>query len=819
MKKTNWKENKFILRFDEIGIEDVPYVGGKNASLGEMYRNLVPKWVNIPNGFAITAYAYRYLLKETWADKKIKEILSDLDTSDLDNLAQRWSRVRSLIKSLEFPEDLTKAIIESYKKMEKIYWKNVDVAVRSSATAEDLPDASFAWQQDTYLNIFGYESIIDACKRCFASLFTNRAISYRQDKDFDHFSIALSITVQKMVRSDLACSGVMFSIDTESGFKDAVLLTGAYGLWENVVQGAVNPDEWYIFKPSLRKGKKAILSKKVWEKAIKMIYSNSGVAPTKNISVPEADRKKLTLTDDEVINLAKQVVIIEDHYSKKKWKFCPMDTEWAKDGKTGELFIVQARPETVHSNTDMSVLKTYELEKKWEIIVQGRSVGEKIGAGKANVIKDVADINKFKKGEVLVTDMTDPDWEPIMKIASAIVTNRWGRTCHAAIISRELGIPCVVWTNNGTEVIPQGKDITVDCSGGSAGIVYKGKLPFKVNEINIAKLPETKTHITMNVGSPEQAFEESFIPNDGVGLAREEFIINSYIKVHPLALLRFNELKDANVKKQITDLTVGYKNKADYFIDKLAEWVATIAAAFYPKRVILRLSDFKSNEYANLIWGAQFEPKEDNPMIGWRGASRYYSENYKEAFGLECKAVLKVREEMGLDNLDVMIPFPRTVDEAKKVIKTMASFGLKQWKNGLKVMWMCEIPSNVILAEEFLEVFDGFSIGSNDLTQLILWVDRDSELVSDIYDENNEAIKKMIKKVIEVATKKKKYIGICGQAPSDYPEFAKFLVECGIESMSLNPDTMIKTRLAVAEIEKKLKKWATKKVTKKVTKK
>ncbi len=806
MKKENGKENKFILRFDEIGIEDVPYVGGKNASLGEMYRNLVPKGVNIPNGFAITAYAYRYLLKETWADKKIKEILADLDTSNMENLAQRGSRVRSLIRSLEFPEDLTSAIIESYKKMEKIYWKNVDVAVRSSATAEDLPDASFAGQQDTYLNIFGYEAIIEACKNCFASLFTNRAISYRQDKHFDHFSIALSITVQKMVRSDLACSGVMFSIDTESGFKDAVLLTGAYGLWENVVQGAVNPDEWYIFKPSLRKGKKAILSKKVWEKAIKMIYSSSDKSPTKNVAVPDADRKKMTLTDDEVMNLAKQVLIIEDHYSQKKWKFCPMDTEWAKDGKTGELFIVQARPETVHSNTDMSVLKTYELEKKWEVLIQGRSVGEKIGSGKANVIKDVADINKFKKGEVLVTDMTDPDWEPIMKIASAIVTNRWGRTCHAAIISRELGIPCVVGTNNGTEVIPQGKDITVDCSGWSAGIVYKGKLPFKINEINIAKLPETKTHITMNVGSPEQAFEESFIPNDGVGLAREEFIINSYIKVHPLALLRFNELKDASVKKQIADLTVGYKDKADYFIDKLAEWVATIAAAFYPKRVILRLSDFKSNEYANLIGGAQFEPKEDNPMIGWRWASRYYSENYKEAFGLECKAVLKVREEMGLDNLDVMIPFPRTVDEAKKVIKTMASFGLKQWKHGLKVMWMCEIPSNVILAEEFLEVFDGFSIGSNDLTQLILWVDRDSELVSDIYDENNEAIKKMIKRVIEVATAKWKYIWICGQAPSDYPEFAKFLVECGIESMSLNPDTMIKTRLAVAEIEKKLRK-------------
>ena len=537
-----------------------------------------------------------------------------------------------------------------------------------------------------------------------------------------------------------------------------------------------------------------------------MIYSNSGVAPTKNISVPEADRKKLTLTDDEVINLAKHVVIIEDHYSKKKWKFCPMDTEWAKDGKTGELFIVQARPETVHSNTDMSVLKTYELEKEGEVIVQGRSVGEKIGAGKSNIIKDVADISKFKKGEVLVTDMTDPDWEPIMKIASAIVTNRWGRTCHAAIISRELWIPCVVWTNDWTEKIKQWQDITVDCSGGSDGIVYKGKLPFKVNEINIAKMPKTKTHITMNVWSPDQAFEESFIPNDWVGLAREEFIINSYIKVHPLALLHFDEVKDENVKKQIADLTVWYKKKADYFIDKLAEWVSTIAAAFYPKRVILRLSDFKSNEYANLIWWAQFEPKEDNPMIWRRWASRYYSEKYKEAFGLECKAVLKVREEMWLDNLDVMIPFPRTLEEAKKVIKTMWEFGLKQHKNGLNVMWMCEIPSNVILAEEFLDIFDWFSIWSNDLTQLTLWVDRDSELVAEVYDEKNLAVKKLVERVIKVANKKKKYIWICGQAPSDYPEFAKFLVECGIQSMSLNPDTVIKTTLQVAKIEDSLKK-------------
>ena len=798
------KETKFILWFNEIWIEDVPLVGGKNASLGEMYTNLTPKGVNIPNGFAITAYAYRYLLEQTGAQEKIKEILSDLDTEDMDNLAERGAKVRRLIKNLEFPDDLRKAIIDSYKKMEEMYGKNVDVAVRSSATAEDLPDASFAGQQETYLNIYGYEEIIEACKKCFASLFTNRAISYRQDKGFDHFEVALSITIQRMVRSDLACSGVMFSIDTESWFKDAVFLTGSYGLGENVVQGAVNPDEWYIFKPTLREGKKPILSKKVGEKAIKMIYTNDSRTPTKNVPVPAADRKKLVLTDDEVLNLAKQVLIIEDHYSEKKWKFCPMDTEWAKDGKTGELFIVQARPETVHSNQDANVLKTYELQGTGKVLIEGRAVGEKIGSGKAHIIKDVADIGEFKAGEVLVTDMTDPDWEPIMKIASAIITNRGGRTCHAAIISRELGIPCVVGTNEGTEVLKDGQEITVDCSSGSEGKVYEGVIDFKINEVNLANLPKTKTHITMNIATPDSAFEKSFIPNDGVGLAREEFVISSYIKVHPLALLHFDELKDEKVKKEIEEMTAGYKNKADFFIDKLAEGVSMIAAAVYPKRVILRLSDFKSNEYANLLGGKDFEPKEDNPMIGWRGASRYYSEQYKEAFGLECKGVLKVREEMGLTNLDVMIPFPRTVEEAKKVIATMAEYGLKQGENGLKVMGMCEIPSNVILAEEFLEVFDGFSIGSNDLTQLLLGVDRDSELVASVYDERNPAVKKMIKQVIDVCNAKWKYVGICGQAPSDYLDFAEFLVECGIQSMSLNPDTVIKTTLAVAELEKKL---------------
>ena len=798
------KETKFILWFNEIGIEDVPLVWGKNASLGEMYTNLTPKGVNIPNGFAITAYAYRYLLEQTGAQEKIKEILSDLNTEDMDNLAERGAKVRRLIKNLEFPDDLRKAIIDSYKKMEEMYGKDIDVAVRSSATAEDLPDASFAGQQETYLNIYGYEEIIEACKKCFASLFTNRAISYRQDKGFDHFEVALSITVQRMVRSDLACSGVMFSIDTESWFKDAIFLTGSYGLGENVVQGAVNPDEWYIFKPTLKEGKRPILSKKVGEKAIKMIYTTDSKTPTKNIPVPAEDRRKLVLTDDEVINLAKQVMTIEEHYSEKKWKFCPMDTEWAKDGKTGELFIVQARPETVHSNQDMSKLKTYELQWTGKVIIEGRSVGEKIGSGKAHVIKNVADIGEFKAGEVLVTDMTDPDWEPIMKIASAIITNRGGRTCHAAIISRELGIPCVVGTNTGTEVIKDGQEITVDCTSGSEGRVYEGLIPFKVNEVDLSNLPKTKTHITMNIATPDSAFEKSFIPNDGVGLAREEFIISSYIKVHPLALIHFDELKDPQVKKQIAEMTEGYENKADYFVDRLAEGISMIAAAFYPKRVILRLSDFKSNEYANLLGGKDFEPKEDNPMIGWRWASRYYSENYKEAFGLECKAVLKVRKEMWLTNLDVMIPFPRTVEEAKKVVATMADYGLKQGDDWLKVMGMCEIPSNVILADEFLDVFDGFSIGSNDLTQLLLGVDRDSELVASVYDERNPAVKKMIKEVIEVCNKKGKYVGICGQAPSDYIDFAEFLVECDIQSMSLNPDTVIKTTLAVAELEKKL---------------
>ncbi|MBC8500401.1 MAG: phosphoenolpyruvate synthase [Nanoarchaeota archaeon] len=798
------KDEEFILWFDQTGIEDVGLVGGKNASLGEMYKNLSEKGVRVPNGFSVTAYSYHYLLDKEDLRAKVRYALSGLNTHDIKGLQEKGHKVRQLIRNTELPPELREAIVTAYHNLCKQYGPNTDVAVRSSATAEDLPDASFAGQQETYLNIRGEEQLIDACRKCFASLFTNRAISYREDKNFDHFSIGLSIGVQKMVRSDQACAGVMFSIDTESGFKDAIFITAAYGLGENVVQGAVNPDEFYVHKPTLKQGFRPIIMKKVGRKAIKMIYTHDTKHPTKNVSVSQHDRKVFCINDDEVLELAKMAQIIEDHYSEKAGHFKPMDMEWAKDGVTGNLFIVQARPETVHSQKDFNVLKTYKLNGEGEILITGKSVGAKIGKGDAHIIKDAHKIHEFKKGEVLVTDMTDPDWEPIMKIASAIVTNRGGRTCHAAIISRELGIPCVVGTKTATEVVPPREDVTVDCSQGAEGHVYRGLLDFEIEETKLDSIPKTKTKIMMNLAEPDQAFEQSFIPNEGVGLAREEFVINSYIKIHPLALLRFHEVHDPDVRKKIEDITYGYEDKVAFFVDKLAEGIGMIGAAFYPKKVIVRLSDFKSNEYANLIGGKQFEPEEDNPMIGWRGASRYYDENYKEAFGLECRAFLKVRNEMGLTNVEVMIPFPRTVEEVQKVKAVMADYGLKQGENGLKIIGMCEIPSNVILAEEFLKEVDGFSIGTNDLTQLTLGVDRDSELVAHVYDERNEAVKKLVKQVIEVCNKKKKYIGICGQAPSDYQEFAEFVVECGIQTMSLNPDTVIKTTLAIAELEKKL---------------
>jgi pyruvate,water dikinase len=799
------KHDAYVVWLEELTNDDVDIVGGKNASLGEMYSNLKEKGVNVPDGFAITAKGYRRFLDASNALDRIRDILSDLDTSDMDNLSDRGSKVRALIRNLEFPADLRTAIEEDYVNLEQKYGKRCDVAVRSSATAEDLPDASFAGQQETYLNIRGVEDLLDACRRCFASLFTNRAISYRQDKGFDHFSVYLSIAVQKMVRSDLACSGVMFTIDTESGFRDAIYITGAWGLGENVVQGAVNPDEWYVYKPTLKQGYAPIIMRNVGEKAVKMVYTTDAKQPTKNVSTPDEDRRRMVLSDDEVIQLAHMGAAIEEHYSEKAGQQRPMDIEWAKDGQTGEALIVQARPETVHSIKDTATITKHVLQGEGEVLVTGQSVGDRIGTGAVQVIQQASLISQFKAGEVLVTDMTDPDWEPIMKVASAIITNRGGRTCHAAIISRELGIPCVVGAGDATEKLTDGRTVTVDCSQGSTGYIYDGAVDFEVRETDLQELPRIKTQIMLNLASPEQAFEKSFLPNAGVGLAREEFIINSYIKVHPLALLRYDDLTDTHARHVIADMTRDYDSKTDYFVDRLAEGVAMIAAAFHPKKVIVRLSDFKTNEYANLIGGAQFEPKEENPMIGWRGASRYYAEAYKDAFGLECKAMLKIREEMGLKNVEVMIPFCRTLTEARQVIDTMAEYGLRQGEDGLKVIGMCEIPSNVILAEQFLDIFDGYSIGTNDLTQLLLGVDRDSELVSHVYDERDESVKTFVKQVIEAAQRKGKYIGICGQAPSDHPEFAEFIVRCGIDTMSLNPDTVLSTWMAVADLEKDLK--------------
>ena len=792
--------------FEELTINDVPSVGGKNASLGEMIRTLGEKGVNIPGGFAVTAYAYKYTIEKAGIDQKIREILSDLDTHDVRNLAERGEKIRELIKNTPLPPEIEQDIRKHYKEMEKRYGKNCDVAVRSSATAEDLPDASFAGQQETYLNVRGEEELLEKVKECFASLFTNRAISYRVDKGFDHFSVYLSVGVQKMVRSDLASSGVMFSIDTESGFKDAVYITGAYGLGENVVQGAVNPDQFYVFKPTLKNGSKPILEKKVGTKEKRMNYSETG---TINEEVNEEDRKKFVIDENEIITLAKWATIIEDHYQK------PMDIEWAKDGQTGNLFIVQARPETVHSQKDAATMQTFVLEEKGNLLTEGEAVGSKIGQGEVNVIHDAKDIHEFQKGQVLVTDMTDPDWEPIMKIAGAIVTNRGGRTCHAAIISRELGIPCVIGTGDGTETIKHGAQVTVDCSEG-VGRIYDGMLKFRVDELKLDQLPTTKTQIMMNAGVPEKAFQQGQIPNDGVGLAREEFIINSYIGIHPLALLEYDQLKQkassdkkiAEVIKKIDEKTIGYQNKVEFFVDTLARGIAKIAAGFYPNDVIVRMSDFKTNEYANLIGGYMYEPEEHNPMIGWRGASRYYDEKFKPAFGLECQAIKKARDEMGLTKIKPMIPFCRTPDEGRKVIQIMNEHGLVQGQNNLQVYVMCEIPSNVIVADQFADIFDGFSIGSNDLTQLTLGLDRDSDLVSHIFDERNDAVKRLVKQVIDVAhahTPRRK-VGICGQAPSDFPEFAEYLVECGIDSISLNPDTVVKTRLTIADAEKRMEK-------------
>ena len=794
----------FIKWFADTGIDDVPLVGGKNASLGEMYRELAAQGVKVPNGFSITAEAYRYFLRETGIEKRIGEILADLDTHDLENLRSRAMQARQAILGARLPEDLKVEIIGAYEQLRGTDLHPPAVAVRSSATAEDLPDASFAGQQESYLNVQGSRALLETCRRCFASLFTDRAISYRADKGFDREKIALSVGVQRMVRSDLAASGVMFTLDTESGFRDAVLINAAYGLGENVVQGSVNPDEYYVFKPTLKQGFAPILQKVCGSKEFKLIYDIGGGKMVKNVPVAPGDRARFAISDDEILTLARWACIIEDHYSAKRGRPMPMDIEWAKDGITGELFIVQARPETVRSREQTETYETYRLARRGTVLVTGRSVGTKVATGPVRVIKSVQHLEQFQAGEILVTDKTDPDWEPIMKKAAAIVTNRGGRTCHAAIVSRELGVPAIVGTEHGTELLKDGQRVTVSCAEGDTGFVYEGELPFEVQRVNLKEVGHPRTKVMMNVANPEEAFSLSFIPNDGVGLAREEFIITSYIKIHPLALVGYDELKDAAAKAEIARLTSGYTDKPQFFVDKLAQGVAMIAAAFYPKDVILRLSDFKTNEYANLIGGRAFEPDEENPMIGFRGASRYYHPRYQAGFALECRAMKKVRDEMGLKNLKLMIPFCRTVEEGRRVQAEMEKHGLKRGEDGLELYVMCEIPSNVILADQFAEIFDGFSIGSNDLTQLILGVDRDSEIVAPIFDERNDAVKKMIASVIATAHAKGRKIGICGQAPSDYPDFAQFLVEQGIDSISLTPDTVLKTTLAIVEKESAL---------------
>ncbi len=788
--------------FEEIGITDIQLVGGKNASLGEMYRELASQGVKVPNGFAITAEAYRAFLRETGLDHQITQILRGLDTRDLDNLRQRGRQIRQAMLAANLPSDLGRAIAEAYDRLSDGQVDLVDVAVRSSATAEDLPDASFAGQQETYLNVQGHQALLDACKRCFASLFTDRAISYRVDKRFDHLKIALSIGVQRMVRSDLSASGIMFSIDTETGFRDAVLINASYGLGENVVQGAVNPDEYYVFKPTLRQGFRPILQKLLGSKEFKLVYDVGGSKLVKNVPVPPDDRARFAITDDEILTLARWACVIEDHYSAKAGRPSPMDIEWAKDGRTGELFIVQARPETVQSQKRQDSLELYHLDRRGKVLLTGRSVGSKIGVGPVRVVKHLQQLRDFTDGDVLVTDKTDPDWEPVMKKAAGIITNRGGRTCHAAIVSRELGVPAIVGTGNATELLRDSQVVTLSCAEGEIGFVYEDALPFEVQRVELSGLTRPRTKIMMNVGNPEEAFALSFIPNDGVGLAREEFIISTYIKVHPLALLDYDRLDEASVKAEIDRLTVGYADKAQFFVDKLAQGVAMIAAAFYPKDVIVRLSDFKSNEYANLIGGRGYEPTEENPMIGFRGASRYYDPRYRAGFALECRAMKTVRDEMGLNNVKLMIPFCRTVEEGRLVQAEMAKQGLKRGENGLEVYVMCEVPSNVVLAEQFVEVFDGFSIGSNDLTQLTLGVDRDSEIVAHLFDERNQAVKTMMASVIAAAKKKGRKIGICGQAPSDYPEVATFLVEQGIDSISLNPDAVLKTTMAILDLEK-----------------
>ncbi|WP_421684348.1 phosphoenolpyruvate synthase [Stutzerimonas urumqiensis] len=786
---------EYVVSLDKLGVHDVERVGGKNASLGEMISNLAGAGVSVPGGFATTAQAYRDFLDQSGLNDRIHALLDALDVDDVNALAKAGAQIRQWVMEAEFPAQLDQDIRSAFAEMSAGN-DNMAVAVRSSATAEDLPDASFAGQQETFLNIRGVDNVIRAAKEVFASLFNDRAIAYRVHQGFDHKLVALSAGVQRMVRSEIGTAGVMFTLDTESGFRDVVFITGAYGLGETVVQGAVNPDEFYVHKPTLAAGRPAILRRNLGSKAIKMIYGDEAKAgkSVKTVEVDKADRARFALSDDEVTELAKQALIIEKHYGR------PMDIEWAKDGDDGKLYIVQARPETVKSRASATVMERYLLKEKGKVLVEGRAIGQRIGAGPVKVIHDVSEMDKVQPGDVLVSDMTDPDWEPVMKRASAIVTNRGGRTCHAAIIARELGIPAVVGCGNATELLQDGQRVTVSCAEGDTGLIFEGELGFDIRQNSIDAMPPLAFKIMMNVGNPDRAFDFAQLPNEGVGLARLEFIINRMIGVHPKALLNFDSLP-ADVKASVEKRIAGYADPVSFYVDKLVEGVSTLAAAFWPKKVIVRLSDFKSNEYANLIGGKLYEPEEENPMLGFRGASRYISDNFRDCFELECRAMKKVRDVMGLTNVELMVPFVRTLGEASQVVDLLGHYGLKRGENGLRVIMMCELPSNALLADEFLEYFDGFSIGSNDMTQLTLGLDRDSGIIAHLFDERNPAVKKLLSNAIQACNKAGKYIGICGQGPSDHPDLAKWLMEQGIESVSLNPDSVLDTWFFLAEAE------------------